>query len=303
MSADTRPVSGAKPDMQGSYEGFETHPRIQAVDRFTAAKATPAHIITDQATGTGAAIRHLFEQGKVLSPFQIIGVDVDEKAMDRAAEKLIRYVITANAGGDKETSSITFIAGQAESVPQIATGSQDLVTFFNSWHLTDLPQAFRESARILRPDGEFLGNSAYVKDFAYVGQAGRVDAMFIAQGRINAGAEGHKNIPKPVGLFNYTPEDIVRIAEESGFPNIQTDEYTVQMDASVFWEIFGYEGYTMGALPGVPHDVASKALRDAIDPVFAKLGVSEVPRRWLTLKARKPQSLPAQENVVFESAA
>ncbi len=70
-----------------SYEAFSQRPFYRAMDRLTISLAPVAERVLDMATGTGAMISLLLEEGKLRPGGRVTGVDVDQTAIDAAMEK------------------------------------------------------------------------------------------------------------------------------------------------------------------------------------------------------------------------
>jgi demethylmenaquinone methyltransferase / 2-methoxy-6-polyprenyl-1,4-benzoquinol methylase len=99
--------------------------------------------ILDVATGTGDLAIAL----NALNPRKIIGIDIAEKMLDIAREKVIRR----NLG-----SIISFETGDAENLP-FSDNSFDAVTVaFGVRNYEDLSQGLKEMNRVLNPGGTMM---------------------------------------------------------------------------------------------------------------------------------------------------
>ncbi len=268
-----------------SYESFARQPFYEKIDSELLERAPEVGSVVDFATGTGAAIEHLIALGKLKRGAMVHGVDVDEESLATARLKFADFL-------DESPTEITvrFMLGSVEEVP-LPSGSQELVTFLNSAHLTNLERSLGEANRLLQKDGTLLLNSAYEALHAYPPGSERHWGVMVASARKLAKERGHHNdIPNPVNLLNYSADDYCRIATQAGFGDIKLEHHTVDMDIDAIRAIFGYDGFAKGALPGVDIDLAIGCLQDAADGYFKRLqakGLTAIPRTWMYLEARK----------------
>lgn len=259
-----------------SYERFARLSFYREVDRALVHKAPVVQRVVDFATGTGAIIKDLLDLGKLRHPFQVIGVDIDRAALQKAAQQFL------NLG-----NSVRFIASPVESISQIPTASCELVTFGNSIHLTNPRLALREGSRVLIDGGVLLASTAYERLNAIPPETARMWGMLVALARRKL-APRYPNIPNPVNLFKYTRDDFCEMARDAGFNEISTETYTAQMDVDAVKAISDYGAFAEGALPGVNVEEATQALVGSVDEVFSRFKINSIPRNWMFLVAKKP---------------
>lgn len=271
---------------QHSYEQFAQQPFYQDVNRALLGKLSSIVTrVTDLATGTGATIEHLFELGKVNASSRIIGIDVDREGLETARRKF----------EEQNRRNVLFVEGNAE-VPPIADGSVDVVTVFNSIHLMDPQRVFVEASRMLRVGGLFLANTAYEKLHALPEGTQRMWGTLVSLARRELEDRyGITNVPNPMDLRKHTVDDFREMALDAGLGDIATEEYTAYMDREAVRAICDYREFAEGTLPGVPIEIATEVLVNAVDPMFEKLkstfdrlvGREAIPRNWMFLVARK----------------
>jgi ubiquinone/menaquinone biosynthesis C-methylase UbiE len=250
-------------------------------------KAPEVQRVVDFATGTGAAIEHLLELEKLKPGAMVYGVDIDEEGLAVARSNFADFL-----DGSATDITVRFILGGVEDVP-LPGGSQELVTFLNSAHLTNLERSLGEASRLLQRGGTLLLNTAYEASQAYPSGSERNWGVMVAGARRLAKERGHSGgIPNPVNLLNYTADDYRNLAQNAGFSHIEIEHHTVDMDLPAMRAIFGYEGFAKGALPGVDIDLAIQCLQASAETHFQKMeakGLAAVPRTWMFLEARKTE--------------
>jgi SAM-dependent methyltransferase len=99
----------------------------------------PSQELVDLGTGTGNLARGFARRG-----CRVVGVDISESMLAGARELDAR-----------EGVAVTYRVGRAEETG-LDAASADVVTAGQCWHWFDRPQAARETARILRPDGRVV---------------------------------------------------------------------------------------------------------------------------------------------------
>lgn len=262
-----------------TYEAFATSDFYVKVDSDTINDAPQASNIVDLASGTGAIITRLIEQGKARYPFTILAVDLDFDGLLTIREKF-------------KDHNVVPVHASAEQVP-VANNWAELVTACNSIHLMNPQNVFAEAYRILKPGGTIVINTAYEKTKGYGDEA---SLMFlgrtIAAARIALRKKGFTDIPNPVDLSKYAEDEYAKMAEQAGFVSVRQRTHYAEMFAPDVKAIFSYKDFLQGSLPGVPFETAREALVATVDPQFEKLrarGIEKVKRNWMIMIAIKPQ--------------
>ena len=81
--------------------------------------------------------------------------------------------------------------------------------------------------------------------------------------------------------------DYLKLVEASGFAVVAMKEETAEIPLAGWIDISKYELFARGAFPGVPVNAASEVLQRAAAETFQELGLSSVPRNWLSIVAQK----------------
>jgi ubiquinone/menaquinone biosynthesis C-methylase UbiE len=170
-------------------------------------------------------------------------------------------------------------------------GALDVAFAANCVHLfPDVDQAFAALARVLRPGGRLLFNTAFHDDAArpderklYVELVLR--ARRIAQ-RLAPQAGPAPRAERPLAKRSLNADGYRASLAEAGFAHADVDEVEVELDADLVLDIVAAPMFATGALPGTDPDVAVQAVTAAVKDVFAG-GATTVHRRWLYLSATR----------------
>lgn len=256
-----------------TYEGFTNRPFYEDINRRTVQLLAPAKTVVDIATGTGAIITQLIENKKLLPGFWVVGCDPDEDQLKTAENKFEDV-----AGG-----VIEFENASAEHL-LLPDEFADTVTFCNAAHLTDLPVALKESARVLKPGKPIGLNTAYASDLAYPDGSRRTWGVFVAMARKIAVEEyGVTDLKDPQDVLRYSSKDIREIAEDAGYENISMGQIVAHMNQKDLEAIGRYKEFTEGALPGVEYEIAAKCLQKAVPITLERRNTDFLPRGWLVM--------------------
>jgi ubiquinone/menaquinone biosynthesis C-methylase UbiE len=257
-----------------SYERFSKQPFCVAVDQALLLHARPAQSAADLGAGTGTSLEHLFTLGRIDDDSRVVAIDADVRALELARAKF----------ADKP--HIGFLLAQAERTP-LANTSIALVTVCNSIHLMDPVPVLREIHRVLIPGGMMLINTAYERLHASPSGTARSWGMIVSLARRHPMLRDYPDIPHPVQLKSYSGDEYRAMAEAAGFRDVIIEYHTVSMDRAALQAICDYEAFAMGALPGVPVELATRALVEAVDPALVRCRIDAIPRTWMFLRAQK----------------
>lgn len=237
--------------------------------------------IVDIACGTGAITRLIAEemahQGHQRA--RIIGVDPSAEAL-RLAHKSM----------EEMGAKADFIKGEAVD---LASFIQDADTAFlcNAIHLfPDKLSTFQQMAAILAPGGILACNSAF-----YNGTNIEVTARFLRAWMRRAVVWLRKEHPevhlsreaKENTIQWLTPEEYISLLKLSGFSRVDAIQERVVMPLESLRDLGRYRLFIEGALPGAPLALGAAAIGAATYQTGQELGMTELPRRWLQIVAKK----------------
>lgn len=274
---------------QHSYEEFTQRPFYIAINRETVRKAPDkCASILDIATGTGGIIETLISEKKVDDIGFIVGIDIDQDALEEAKKKVLDKRIKLSPA----FGSIEFNQGNSEQIDK-PDDMFELITFCNAIHLTDVPKSMKEVYRVLKPGGTFVANSAFVDGIGYPTPEAELLWRSLGSRAVRKVMKEGLRPEKNTDFVTLTKEDYVRIANETGFTDIKTSLIEANMDRDDVLAICHYDEFARGALKGIPLEIAHKALAESANEIFESLkekGEPEVfPRNWMVLTAKKPE--------------
>ncbi len=266
-----------------TLEKFAENPFYQEINRRLVALAglRPGLRVVDLGAGTGAVTRMLVEQ--VASPAgdsEVIAVEPSASALAVARRNL------EELGG----AVIRFAQGGAERLSSLVRRPVDAVFFCNAIHLVkEKARVMQEVARTLRDGGTFSFNTSF-----FQGAEPPESLQFYRRWMmkaLRALREGYGVMPdKSVRAMARQPlshEDYVALLDENGFRVRESEVVPVPMTLKGFQDISEYSLFIEGAMPGVPLEAGSVALKQGAREAFAELGIETSPRNWLLVVAQK----------------
>ena len=272
-----------------AFEAFAAHPFYTAINRSLVQQALAPLVtcppgapltIVDMACGTGAVTRliidELTRQGRQA---RLIAVDPSADALRLAQQRI-----------DEMGTVVDYFQGEADVLPTLVREA-DAAFFCNAIHLiAEKRDTFRQMAAILAPGGVFACNSAF-----YQGSSDETTLRFSRLWIRRAVQWLHKEHPdvrlsreaKAIAMQWLTPEEYRRLLQESGFRQVETVQERVLLSQDGLRDLGRYWLFIQGALPGVPPALGAAALSTTVYETCQELGLTEVPRRWLQIVARK----------------
>lgn len=274
---------------QFTFEPFAAHAFYTEVNRSLVRQAL-AHLenrplerpltIVEMACGTGAVTRLIAEElNRQGRQARIIGVDPSAEAV-RLARK----------GMEKIHAQAEFLQGDTEDLPRLVHNA-DAAFFCNAIHLVpDKHAAFQLIAGLLAPGGIFACNSAFYNG-AYVAGTERFYRLWTRRAigwlRKEHPSAQVSRTSKTTAMQWIDADDYVRLLKESGFAGVDVLQEEAMMTVESYHDIGQYWLFIEGALPGVPLAWGAEALGTTVYEVGQELNLTDIPRNWLQLVARK----------------
>ncbi|HEU4760414.1 MAG TPA: methyltransferase domain-containing protein [Dehalococcoidia bacterium] len=266
-----------------TLEKFAENPFYQEVNRRLVALAglRPGLRVVDLGAGTGAVTLMVLEQ--VASPAcdsEVIAVEPSPSALAVARRNV------ENLGG----AVVRFVQGGAERLSSLVRRPVDAVFFCNAIHLVkEKAGVMQEVARTLREGGTFSFNTSFFR-----GAEPPESIQFYRRWMMKAlralregyGLQPDRQI-RAMARQPLSQEDYVALLEENGFRIRENQVVPVPMTLKGFQDISEYSLFIEGALPGVPLEAGSDALKRGAREAFDELGIETSPRYWLLLVAQK----------------
>jgi len=266
-----------------TLEKFSQNPFYQEVNRrlVALARLRPGLRVVDLGAGTGAVTRLLVaEVGGDGDSAEVIAVEPSESAIEVARRSLenIRGAVVA------------FVQGGAERLSQLVRKPVDAVFFCNAIHLVKEKAAvMQEVYRSLREGGTFSFNTSFFQGAEppeslqfYRRWMMKALRFLREQYGLSPDREQRAMARQPLSR-----DDYVSLLESNGFRVRESQVVPVPMTLKGFEDISEYSLFIEGALPGVPLDKGSAALKFGAREAFAELGLETSPRNWLLVVASK----------------
>lgn len=280
------PMSDRKEDEMAdrfTLEKFSQNPFYQEVNRRLVALAhlRPGLRVVDLGAGTGAVTRLLVDEmahdGGGRS--EVIAVEPSESAIEVARRNLENI----------SDAVVRFAQGGAEKFSQLVRKPVDAVFFCNAIHLVKEKAAvMQEVYRGLREGGTFSFNTSF-----FQGAEPPESMQFYRRWMMKAlrytreqGVALDK-AARAMARQPLTQEEYIELLRSSGFSVREREVVPVPMTLKGFEDISEYSLFIEGALPGVPLEQGSEALKRGAREAFEELGLETSPRNWLLVVASK----------------
>lgn len=272
-----------------TFEAFAAHPFYTAINRSLVQQALvplmsrpPGATLTiiDMACGTGAVTRLIVEeltrQGRQA---RIIAVDPSADALLHARQSIGAIGI-----------DVDYFQGEADELHTLVREA-DAAFFCNAIHLiADKRTTFRQMSAILAPGGVFACNSAFYQG-ANDESTQRFSRLWIRRA-VQWLRKTHPDVrlsreAKATAMQWLTAEEYSSLLRESGFSQIEIIQEPVMLSPDGLRDLGHYWLFIQGALPGAPLELGAAALGTTVYETSQELGMTEVPRMWLQIVARK----------------
>lgn len=290
-------------DTDTTYEPYSQDPGyieantalVEAIDLDGVAR------VADLACGTGLLSGLLYGRKDSLA---IGGVDLDPVQIGIAQRTfpgpVVEDLAALRAAAAEGRGAAWFNAASAMELP-FGDDEIDLVIIGNAIHLMPDRDAFlKEVARVLRPGGQFVFNSVF-----YVGTfVEGTDALWtewmkqavLRLGELNAErkAAGEKPYPRVRGKGDrafrkdwLSGDGWAEACAAAGLNVTYQNDRPVPISREGLALVGAYGGLAEVLMSGYPVEVASKCLMDAAPRAFDIIGIDEVPRNWLEIRATR----------------
>jgi len=288
-----------------SYEPFSREPEyIEANRAFVhTLPLKSARRVLDLACGTGVISDLILE---VQPDITIFGLDLSRESlslgqkdfMERGLKLEDSFVLSRRENG--ASSRVVLIEGTADCLPFRDTWA-DLVFMGHSIHLLpDRDRLLREVARVLLPGGLFAFNSGF-----YAGsQLPETDVFYrlwwqkalkyIMDKDAKLKQQGLPGIKRRRGTTSradqwLSKDEWAALLREHGFEEPVVYERRTVMSKRYCQLLGAYAGFARVVLSGYPSEYACESLVETVEGALTDAGLTEVPRLWLEISARRPR--------------
>jgi SAM-dependent methyltransferase len=259
-----------------SFTPFTLHPFFAQVNNWIIDKVVGPgrQVIVDLGCGPGAVTKLILERLNGTEPHpRVIGVDPSPSALAKA-----RAAISSKLAEFKE--------GTAELLSRLVPPA-DAVVFLNAIHLVeDKNQVLGEIRKALKPRGLLGFNSTFFAGAYVEGTSGfwrrwvvrAVQAL--REKGLDVRHDGHAAAMKWLSA-----DDYAAACRAAGLRPTTVELVQVDMTYAALADIGRFSLFIEGALPGVPLEEGSEALRVGLERTMEELKVEKVPRNWLEVVA------------------
>ena len=263
-----------------NFAAFSSNPFYQKLtDRLIEfAEVKDGERIVDLACGTGLVTRRILANLKGARDTVIIGVDHSATALKQAVADL----------KDVRDTAVMFVHSQVEHVSDAIKDKVDVVFFCNAIHyVPDKGELLDRIAGTIKPGGKLVFNTSFYE--GPVDEATRLffrKWMFKAQ-RILRREHGLsiQRLEKVESRKQLTAQDYRDLLENHGFKIAKEMVDAVKVPLQGWLDISAFSDFIEGAMPGVPLDKASLALKKAVRETFEEMKISHTTRNWLDVVA------------------
>lgn len=264
-----------------TLDKFAQHPFYQEVNRRLVAltRLAKGQRVVDVGAGTGAVTK-LIAQEVANHKAEVIALDPSETALEVARRNLEEI----------RGAMIRFIQGGAEMLSQLVNPKPvDAVFFCNAIHLVpEKDHVLQEIQSTLREDGTFSFNTSFY-DGAEPPEAEQFYRKWMMKA-LRVLKKEYNIMPDKTRVearHRLTEDEYVSLLRANGFQVRDKEVMQVQMPLSGFEAISEYSLWIEGVLPGVPLEAGAHALTEGARQAFEELGITESPRNWLLIVARR----------------
>jgi ubiquinone/menaquinone biosynthesis C-methylase UbiE len=265
-----------------TLEKFSQNPFYQEVNRrlVSLARPQPGQCVVDLGAGTGAVTRLLVAEVANKPTAEVIAVEPSETAIEAARRNL------ENISG----AVVRFAQGSAERLSHLVRNPVDAVFFCNAIHLVKEKAAvLQEVYQSLRNEGTFSFNTSF-----FQGAEPEESLQFYRRWMMKALRFLRENYDlspdkaqRAMARQPLSREEYVALVEANGFLVRENQIVPVPMTLKGFEDISEYGLFIEGAMPGVPLEAGSEALKHGARAAFEELELETSPRNWLLVVASK----------------
>jgi ubiquinone/menaquinone biosynthesis C-methylase UbiE len=236
--------------------------------------------VVELASGTGAVTELILDELERLGrPATVTGVEPSFEAIAVARDRL--------RGRD-----VSFEQGDSSRLATLVS-NVDALFFCNAIHLIPDKQAvIGDITRVLGPRGYFACNSSFFEG-AYAPGSERFYHLWTRRA-LGWLRQNHPDVRlsrngKTTAMQWLSVQDYTALVEQNGLRMVDLELEEALMPLRSWQDIGRYWLFIDGALPGVPIPLGADALEHAAAEAFAELSITEVPRIWMQLVARKAE--------------
>ncbi len=264
-------------DARFSFAKFASHPFFKDVNTWLVAHAgiRPGSEVVDLGCGPGAVTELILQRMGMPPLGRVFAIDPSASALVQAAQRI-------------QSAIVRFMQGTAERLA-IMVPPVDTVVFCNAIHLVpDKAQVIGGISRVLRPGGVLAFNTTFYEG-AYALDTPRFYKRWVLRAVQWLRARGYEvaREMKATAMQWLSVEDYQRLLQVSGFAETEIEFQEKQLNCQAWEDISEFSMFIEGALPGVPLEIGTEALKVGVRQTFQELRLQAVPRIWMQVVARR----------------
>src|SRR2546428_1114988 len=253
-----------------SFEAFTRHPFFTEVNRWIVERVMcpGRRKIVDLGCGPGAVTKLILERLDDARNATVIGIDPSPSALAKGRAAIRSKVVE-------------FMQGSAEWVSRLVS-SADAVVFLNAIHLVpDKAQVVAEIRKVLNRGGVFAFNTTFFKGAYVEGTAGfwRRWVVRAVQVLRERGIEV-QHTARAIARQFLSADEYADLCVAAGFARPTVELVRIEMPPESLEDIGRFSLFIEGALPGVPLEEGSSALKEGLQRALDETGLRGIPRNW-----------------------
>ena len=232
--------------------------------------------VVDLGCGTGAVTRLMLS---TVDGLVVVAADPSAEMLEEAKTNLSDLA-----------AKVIFVRAGAENLSKYLPTKVDAVVFCNAIHLiSDKAVVMREISKVLEPGRHFAFNTAFFEGAMPAPTLAFYKKLMLKTVRILRRDYGlkHQRREKTEARQFLTPDEYQELLLRYNFRILHQEVVEMQMPFEAVEAILEFDGFISGALPGVPTDLGSVALKAAAAESFDDLGMQWLPRNSLQIVAEK----------------
>lgn len=264
-----------------SFRPFSRHAFFRQVNTWLLDQVglKPGWRVVDAACGSGAVTELILERIRGAQGARVVALDISAAALEEARKLL---------SGARD-AVVEFVEARAEEMSHWVQQAADAVIFCNGIHyVEDKARLLTEVRQTLRPGGVFAFNTSFFEG-AHLPETLQFYRRWMTKAlrKLKTRYGVLPDRTKVPARQQWAPEQYHQALEAAGFRVTVEELVPATLGEQGWLDISRFRDFASGVLPGIPLAQASEVLCDAVRETLAELGLSAVPRNWLSVVATR----------------
>ncbi len=235
--------------------------------------------IIDLGCGTGTVTQLILDRVRTVRDMVIYAIDHSTVALKVAMKDL----------ANRKEAVIKFVVSEAQDIVDAIDETVDAVVYCNSIHYVPDKYATLQGIRNrLNKNGLLAINTSFFEGSNSEESIDFYRRWMMRSRRILK--RDHNISPTRVKVQSrqhLTADEYIDIVTRSGFKLETVDVKTFRVPFEGWQQISTFKDWIEGVFPGVPLQKGQETLQVALRQIFNELGVTTIPRKWLSITAVK----------------